>query len=264
MAFEQIELAAVDGVLTITLNRPAALNAFTATLHRELAEALKQADRDPATGVVVLTGAGRAFSAGQDLKEFEERTANGAEPELGKSLRARYNPILLRLQAMEKPAIAAVNGVAAGAGLSLALGCDLRFAADNATFNLAFSKIGLVPDSGAMYLLPRLVGVSRALELAWTARTVKADEALAIGLVNRVVAADSLLAEVQAFGAQLARGARKSIGLTKRGIYRAAHLDLESTLEYEAGLQEVAGRTADFREGLAAFKEKRTPRFEGS
>jgi 2-(1,2-epoxy-1,2-dihydrophenyl)acetyl-CoA isomerase len=253
-----------DGVLTLTLNRPAALNAFTRQMHRELADAMKQAERDPGIRVVLLTGAGRGFCAGQDLHEMEEETASATSPGLARTLRATYNPLILRMRSLEKPIVAAVNGVAAGAGLSVALACDLRLAADTATFTTAFGRIGLVPDSGGMYFLPRIVGMSRAMELAWTARTIGADEGLTLGLVDRVIAAESLLSEAKSFATQLARGSATSIGLTKRGMLRSQSVDLETMLNYEAGLQEVAGRSADFREGLAAFREKRTPRFSGS
>jgi 2-(1,2-epoxy-1,2-dihydrophenyl)acetyl-CoA isomerase len=188
----------------------------------------------------------------------------GQSTGLGRMLRATYNPLILRLRAIEKPIIAAVNGVAAGAGLSLALACDLRVASAEARFTSAFNRIGLVPDSGSTYLLPQVVGVGRALEMAWTGRAVDAEEALRIGLVQRVVAAERLMDEAQALAAQLAAGASKAMGLTKRAMYRALSLDLESVLDYEAGLQEAAARTADFREGVAAFREKRPPRFTGS
>jgi 2-(1,2-epoxy-1,2-dihydrophenyl)acetyl-CoA isomerase len=168
------------------------------------------------------------------------------------------------MRSLEKPIIAVVNGVAAGAGLSLALACDVRLAADSATFTTAFGRIGLVPDSGGMYFLPRIVGASRALELAWTARTVGADEALALGLVDRVVPGGSLASEAASFASQLASGSATAIGLTKRGMLRSQSVDLETMLDYEAGLQEVASRSDDFREGLAAFREKRKPHFSGS
>ncbi len=263
MGYEQIQTASADGVLTITLNRPEALNAFIPELHRELADALKQAERDAATRVLVITGAGRAFCAGQDLKALEDLPPAGQPTGLQSLLRTSYNPLILRLRAMEKPVIAAINGVAAGAGLSLALACDIRIAGESAVFTCAFTRVGLVPDSGSTYLLPQVVGIGRALELAWTSRTVSAQEALHIGLVNRVVPAERVLPEAQELAGQLARGAATAIGLTKRAMYRGLTSDLETMLDYEAGLQEAAARTEDFREGLAAFKEKRPPRFTG-
>jgi 2-(1,2-epoxy-1,2-dihydrophenyl)acetyl-CoA isomerase len=253
-----------DGVLSLTLNRPSALNAFTRQMHRELADGMKQAERDSSVRVVLLTGAGRGFCAGQDLREVEEETASSGSANLPSTLRSTYNPLVLRMRALEKPIVAAINGVAAGAGFSLALGCDLRFAADTATFTTAFGRIGLVPDAGGMFFLPRIVGLSRALELAWTARTFGADEAARLGLVDRVVAAESLLSETRAFAAELARGSGTAIGLTKRGMLRSQSVDLETMLDYEAGLQDVAGRGEDFREGMAAFREKRPPHFSGS
>src|SRR4051812_3433331 len=264
MATEEIAVASAEGVATITLNRPDALNAFPPQLHRELADALKQAERDAAVRALVITGAGRAFRAGQDLKALGEIPPLGESMGLDRLLRSTYNPLILRLRSIEKPIIAAVNGVAAGAGFSLALACDLRVAADSATFTLAFNRIGLVPDSGAMYFLPQLIGVGRALELAWTSRSLSAQDALAPGLVTRVVPRDSVLAGAQALAAARARGAGKALGLTKRGMSRGLTADLETMLDYEADLQEVASRTTDFREGVAAFKEKRPPGFTGA
>lgn len=249
-----------DGpVATIVLDRPEALNALTIPLKRELLRALREAERDPSIRAVVLTGAGRAFCAGQDLRERLERDATPLDVEI----RERYAPLVRQLVAMPKPVVAAVNGVAAGAGASLAFACDLRIAADDARFVLAFGRIGLVPDSGATWLLPRLVGLGRATELALLPDPVGAEEALRIGLVNRVVPADRLLAEARELARRLAEGAPRAIALTKRALARGLETGLDAALEYEAALQGVAGRTADHAEGIAAFVEKRPPRFTG-
>jgi 2-(1,2-epoxy-1,2-dihydrophenyl)acetyl-CoA isomerase len=250
----------MDGpVATITLDRPDALNALTIPLKRELLRALRDAERDRSIRAVVLTGAGRAFCAGQDLRERLEPDATPLDVEV----RERYVPLVRQLVTMPKPVVAAVNGVAAGAGASLAFACDLRVAADDARFVLAFGRIGLVPDSGATWLLPRLVGLGRATELALLPDPIGADEALRIGLVNRVVPADRLLAEAQELAGRLAEGAPRAVALTKRALARGLESGLDAALEYEAALQGVAGRTADHAEGIAAFVEKRPPRFTG-
>jgi 2-(1,2-epoxy-1,2-dihydrophenyl)acetyl-CoA isomerase len=246
------------GVLTVTLNRPDVLNAVNEQLSTDLLDALRLAEREPAVRCLVLTGAGRGFCSGQDLRDRA-----GDEVVYGESLRRRYNPIVLRLRSLEKPVIAAVNGVAAGAGCNLALAADLRFASDRASFIEVFARIGLIPDSGGTYHLPRLVGLAKALELAYTAEPVDAAEALRIGLVNRVVPHDELMPATLAFARRLAEGPTRGYGLTKRGFNFALGATLEAALAYEADLQTIAGRTADHREGVAAFFEKRPPRFEG-
>ncbi len=250
----------VDGaVATITLDRPEALNALTVPLKRELLRVLVAAGRDRAVRAVVLTGAGRAFCAGQDLHERLEPDAAPLDVEL----RERYNPIVLELRRLPKPVVAAINGVAAGAGASLAFACDLRIAAEGARFVLAFGQVGLVPDSGATWFLPRLVGLARATELAFLPDPLEAAEALRIGLVNRVVPAETLMAEARALAGRLAEGAPRALSLTKRALDRSLATDLDAALEYEAASQGIAGRTADHAEGLAAFIEKRPPRFAG-
>ncbi|MCL6554298.1 MAG: enoyl-CoA hydratase/isomerase family protein [Firmicutes bacterium] len=247
------------GVLTLTLNRPEVLNALNEQLTADLHDGLRFAERTPEVRCVVLTGAGRGFCSGQDLRE---RTG-GEAVSYGDSLRRRYNPVILRMRTMEKPVIAAVNGVAAGAGCNLALAADLRIASERASFIEVFSRVGLVPDSGGTFTLPRLVGLGKALELAFTADPVDAHEALRLGLVNRVVPHDELMAHTLALATRLAQGPTRAFGLTKRAFNYALTASLEATLEYEAHLQEIAGRTADHREGVAAFLEKRQPRFEG-
>lgn len=247
------------GVLTLTLNRPDALNAFTVEMKEALLAALKDASRDRETRVVLLTGAGRAFSAGQDLKE---RQAPGVA-DLGTELRTRYNPIILAMRRLEKPIVGAINGVAAGAGISIALACDIVIAAQSARFIEAFGKVGLVPDTGSSWFLPRLVGYARAAEMMLTADPVDAATAERIGLINRAVPDDQLMAEATAMATRLAAGAPIAMGLAKRAMNRALESTLEEALEYEAQLQSVAGRSADHREGVAAFVEKRKPEFKG-
>ncbi|HEY1374113.1 MAG TPA: enoyl-CoA hydratase-related protein [Candidatus Binatia bacterium] len=256
--FQNILYEKQNGVATLTFNRPQAMNAFTIEMNGEVQRALKDADDDKSVRVIVLTGAGRAFCAGQDLK--------GRTPEkkgsLGESLRERYNPIILRLRRTEKISIAAVNGVAAGAGCNLALATDLRVASENATFVQAFSRVGLAPDCGGSIVLPRLVGFSKAMELLLLAEPIDAREAQRIGLVAKVVPAGELAATAQAVAEKIAKGPR-SIGLIKRAVNRAMMRDLADQLEYEAYLQEIAGKSADYDEGVRAFLEKRAPTFTG-
>jgi len=247
-----------DGVRVITLNRPDVLNAFDAKLGEELLDALAKADGDGQARCIVLTGAGRAFCSGADL-----RGHTPGETSLGALLRARYNRIILRLRTMEKPVVAAVNGVAAGAGCNLALAADLRVASDRASFIEVFTRVGLIPDSGGTWLLPRFVGVGRALEMMFFAEPVDATAAERLGLVNRVVQHDSLMTSTLEWAARLAQGPTRAFGLIKRGVDRALAVDLRGALEYEAYLQEIAGRSDDHREGVAAFLEKRAPSYAG-
>jgi 2-(1,2-epoxy-1,2-dihydrophenyl)acetyl-CoA isomerase len=258
VSFENIVYEKQNGVATITLNRPQALNAFTPQMNGELQQALKEADEDKSIRCLLLTGAGRAFCTGQDLKGRTPETKGS----LGASLRQRYNPIILRLRRTEKISIAAVNGVAAGAGCNLALACDLRIASEEAQFIQAFVRVGLAPDCGGSTILPRLVGLSKALELLLLGEPVDAKEALRIGLVSKVVAANDLLNTARSIAERAARGPR-SLGLIKRAVNRAMLPELEAQLEYEAHLQEIAGRSADFDEGVRAFLEKRQPAFKG-
>lgn len=254
-----IRTETTDAVLTITLDRPDALNAFDRAMKDELLAALKAADRDRAVRVLIITGAGRAFSAGQDLKERQDPGA----ADLITELRTRYNPLILAMRRLEKPIIAAVNGVAAGAGCSLALACDLVIASEQARFIQAFSRVGLVPDSGSTWFLPRLMGYARAAEMTFLAEPMDAATAERLGLVNRVVPGDRLMDEARALAERLAGAAPLALALTKRALNRAMGADLASQLDYEAQLQAVAGASADYAEGVAAFVGKRPPTFKG-
>jgi len=250
-------LTARDGaVLTITLNRPEKLNALDASVHAGLREALAEA-ADPDVRAVVLTGAGRGFSVGQDLGEFSE------VGDIGAALRERYHPNVLAIRSLEKPVLAAVNGVAAGAGLSLACACDLRIAADSATFVPGFIGLGLVPDAGGAYFLGRLLGTSRAFELMASGRRLSAEEALDWGLVSEVVPEDGFGERAAEVAARWAAGPTRGIALTKRLFDSAERASLEETLALEAELQAEATSTQDFAEGVAAFLEKRQAEFGG-
>ncbi|MDT8304653.1 MAG: enoyl-CoA hydratase-related protein [Anaerolineae bacterium] len=260
MAYVTIETSVEDGVATVILNRPDRLNAFNDQMIAETAEAVRAAGRDNSVRCIVVTGAGRAFSSGQDLTDFQSR---GDSVSIGEHLRHGYNRLIARIVALEKPIIGAINGVAAGAGMGVALACDLRLAADTASFIQAFSKVGLIPDSGSTWMLPRLVGYARAYEMAVMAEPVDAAKALQWGLVNDVVPAAQLPEVTQAWARRLAQGPTRAFGLTKRAMQRATALTLAEALEYEAMLQEVAGRTADHREGVTAFLEKRPPHYRG-
>lgn len=260
---QSISVETANHICTITLNRPDVLNAFNDQLTTELGEALKAAERDPAVRVIVITGAGRAFSSGQDLGDLKEKYVPGYVPHLGDDLRKRYNPIIKRIRDMEKPVIAAVNGVAAGAGCSLALACDLRIASDQASFIEVFINVGLIPDSGSTFMLPRLVGLGKAMELCMTGQKVDAPEALRLGLVNQVVAAAELNEAIAKLAGRLAGLPSRAIALTKRLLNQSFQNDLDAQLEAEAYDQETAGKTADHYEGVVAFLEKRKPQFTG-
>jgi 2-(1,2-epoxy-1,2-dihydrophenyl)acetyl-CoA isomerase len=252
----EVEVTRDGAVQTITLNRPDVLNAFNRALHVALREALKEA-QDPEVRAVVLTGAGRGFSAGQDLTEFSETG------DVAGALRSSYHPNVLAIRALEKPVIAAVNGVCAGAGLSLACVCDIRLAGDNAMFVPGFIGIGLVPDAGGTFFLNRLLGASRAFEWMSSNRRLTAAEAHAWGLVSEVVEADALQARAAGLAAVYASLPTRGVGMTKRLFDHATTATLEEQLEMEAQLQSAATTTDDFREGVAAFLEKREPRFSG-
>ncbi len=257
MLYETITFEAKDGLATLTLNRPEGFNSLNDTLAEEVIDALDQTAKDASVRALLVTGAGKAFCAGQDLKSLDP------DRPLGQHTEMTWNPIVRRLHDLEKPTVAALNGVAAGAGASVALACDLRVASERASLIVVFSKVGLVPDSGATWLLPRLVGVAKALELAYLAEPVDAATALSLGLVTKVVAPDSLLEEAEGLARRLADGPTLAYGLTKRAMNRAATMSFHEALDYEAMLQTVCGGSADYAEGVAAFTEKRPARFQG-
>ena len=259
MDFQYLKFELATGVATITLNRPEVYNALNDKITFELQDALKAVSKDDAVRVVVLAGAGKAFCSGQDLKAV----AGEEKRSFMDSLHKRYNPIIMAMRSLPKPIICRLNGVAAGAGCSLALACDLIIASEEATLIEVFINIGLVPDSGSSYFLPRLVGMAKAFELCSMGSKVKATEALQLGLVNRVVPADQLDATVKEFADHFAKAPTKSIGLIKRMLEKSATATLNEMLEYEAYCQEIAGTSNDYKEGVAAFLEKRKPVFSG-
>lgn len=258
---QHVTLVTENGVAWITLNRPEKLNPIGEVARRQLDAALKQVEKDDEVRCVVLIGSGRGFSAGADVKEMAGSGRSG--PETGSVLRDMYAPMLLRLRSMPKPVICGVNGVAAGIGASFAMACDIRIAAEDAYFSEAFVGIGLAPDGGATWMLPRLIGRGRALELFYTGRRFTAAEALAEGLVNRVVPTESVEAECRALAEQLAEGATAAMAAGKRAVNFAEDSTFEEALEFESYLQEVQAGSDDFREGVSAFLEKRPPRFRG-
>ena len=259
MSYQTILFEAADGIARITLNRPDKLNAFTAEMHAELRDALGKVEAGD-TRVLLLTGVGRGFCAGQDLSQ---RKGGTTAPDLGETLDTLYNPLIRRLRALEMPVIGAVNGVAAGAGMSLALACDITLAARSASFLQAFAKIGLLPDSGSTYFLPRLAGDARARALALLAEKITAEQAAAWGLIWKVVDDARLMEEAEALARHLASQPTKALGFIKRALDAAAGNTLDAQLDLERDLQREAGRTEDYREGVAAFLEKRAPIFKG-
>ncbi len=262
MSEPTILLELSEGVATITLNRPDKLNAFNEAMHGELARALDRIETDTTVRALLLTGAGRAFSAGQDLGDRVMGDGD-APPDLGDTLDRLYNPLIRRLRRFERPVIAAVGGVAAGAGANLALACDLVLAARSAKFIQAFCRLGLVPDSGGTYVLPRLVGPARAMGLALLGEPLEAEQAADWGLIWRVVDDDQLMPEATALARRLATQPTRGLGLTKRALNASAVNTFGEQLDLERDLQREAGRTDDYREGVRAFLEKRPPKFEG-
>ncbi|HXP73718.1 MAG TPA: 2-(1,2-epoxy-1,2-dihydrophenyl)acetyl-CoA isomerase PaaG [Stellaceae bacterium] len=255
-------VAVEDGVATVTLNRPERLNAFTAALHEELAAALERAAGDDAIRALLVTGSGRGFCAGQDLSERKPALGE-TRRDLGQGLERYYNPLIRRLRGLEKPVVAAVNGVAAGAGASLAFACDIVIAARSASFIEAFSRIGLVPDAGSTWFLPRLAGSARAMAMALTGEAVSAERAAEWGLIWKAVPDDALMTEARELAERLAQGPTRALGLIKRALNRSASNGLDAQLDLERDLQREAGLGEDYREGVAAFLEKRPPRFSG-
>jgi 2-(1,2-epoxy-1,2-dihydrophenyl)acetyl-CoA isomerase len=255
--YATIRWSLADGVGTITLNRPESLNALNATMRGELRAALKSASRDDAVRCVVITGEGRGFCSGADLRAGDD------ERHFRQVLTDEYNPLITAIREMPKPAVAAVNGVAAGAGVSIALACDLVYASEDARFIQAFVKIGLVPDSGSTRTLVRALGRHRAAELMFFGEPMSAAEAATAGLVNEVFAATAFADAVREIARRLAAAPTAAIGLAKRSINHAEQADLAASMAYEAALQDAAGRTADHAEGLAAFADKRDAKFTG-
>lgn len=249
-----------NGVATITLNRPDVFNAINDEISYELQDALKECTRNQEIRVVVLTGAGKAFCSGQDLKAI----AGSKDRSLAESLHKRYNPIIRAMRGMPKPIIGKINGVAAGAGCSLALACDISMAVETANFIEIFVNVGLVLDSGSSYFLPRLVGSARAFEMATTAQKVSAAQAAEWGLINRCLPADKIDEEVQNLANWYAQAPTKAIGLMKKMLEKSGTSTLDQMLEYEAYCQEIAGKSHDYNEGKTAFIEKRKPVFTGN
>jgi 2-(1,2-epoxy-1,2-dihydrophenyl)acetyl-CoA isomerase len=262
MSYESILYEQSGHVLRITLNRPDKLNALTDTMLQELQHAFAAAAADRGTRAVLLTGAGKGFCPGQDLANAQEIGQPG-KPGYGEHIRRNYNPLILAMTKLPKPIVAAINGVAAGSGMSLAIACDLRIASEKASFVQAFVNIGLVPDSGSTWFLPRLIGQQRAAEMMLTGRKLSATEALEWRLVNQVVPPERLLEEATKVASQYASAATFAIGRLKRNIDYAASHSLEETLALEAASQAECGASADHQEGMRAFMEKRTPVYQG-
>ena len=266
--FETVNLDVADGVATVELNRPAALNAWNLQLGTDLREALESVASDSAVRAVLLTGAGRAFSSGADLAETRDGVSDSVDDEgnfdLSKRLRERYHPIIHAVRDMPKPVVSAVNGPAAGIGCSLALSADLIVAAHSSYFLLAFVNIGLVPDGGSTAFVPARIGLARAAEMMMLGERVGADKALDWGLVNKVVPDESLPSEARALSERLAKGPTRSYAGSKALLNRRVYADLDAQLEAEADGQREMGRSQDFLEGVMAFAQKREPEFKGS
>jgi 2-(1,2-epoxy-1,2-dihydrophenyl)acetyl-CoA isomerase len=257
--FQTLLYNITDGVCTITLNRPDVYNAFNEQMKKDVNDALKEAEKDPAVRCLVIRGAGdKAFCSGQDLKEH-----SGSKRSLKDSLEKSYNPMIRKIRTMEKPVIGMLNGVAAGAGCSLALACDMRIMSSKAKLIEVFIRIGLVPDSGSHWFLTRLVGMAKAFEYATTGRDIAAEEAERVGLVNKVVSPEKLEEETMALAKQFAQAPTKAIGLIKRTLNKSLSSNLDTILDYEACIQQIASETEDHKEGVKAFLEKRQANFTG-
>ncbi len=260
MSYQTILYSNVEGVATITLNRPDVFNAFNEQLSKDVNDALKAVSKDKSVRVLVISGSGKAFCSGQDLKDI----AGKKDRSLSESLYKRYNPMIRAIRNLPIPVICKLNGVAAGAGCSLALACDMIVASENASLIEVFVNVGLVLDSGSSYFLPKLLGYSRAFELATLGSKVTAHQALEWGLVNRVAKAEDLDAEVEKLTQYYSQAPTKAIGLMKKMLQKSYNSSLDDMLEYEAYCQEIAGRSNDYKEGVNAFNEKRKPKFTGS
>ena len=263
MNFENITFTVEAGIARLTLNRPDKLNSFNGAMHAELRVALDRIQEDKAVRVLVLTGAGRAFCAGQDLADPAMAAVDGKMPDIGNVVEASYKPLILRLQNLRVPTIAAVNGIAAGAGASVALACDLVIASKSASFLQAFSKIGLIPDTGGTWFLPQRVGMARAMGLALLADKLSADKAADWGLIWQCVEDADFAAEVDALAQQLASAPTKALVRTRQAMHAAPGHTLEQQLSFEGGFMRELGWSPDYAEGVAAFMEKRAPKVTG-
>lgn len=262
MSYETIEFSIEDGVAVLKLNRPNSLNSFNAQMHTEVRNALKEVKKDASVRCLLLTGNGRGFCAGQDLSD--RNVAPGAEmPNLGESIEKNYSPLLRTLRALEMPVICAVNGVAAGAGANIAFACDIVLAAKSASFIQAFCKIGLIPDCGGTWSLPRLVGPARAMALSMLGDKISAEQAADWGMIWKAVDDEALQDEAMKMAQHFATQPTKGLALIKRAIQASATNTFDEQLDLERDLQTLAGRTDDYREGVAAFMEKRQPQFKG-
>lgn len=265
--FQTLLYTNTNGVLMITMNRPESYNAFNEQMKKDLNDAFKEAEKDSAVRCIVLRGTGeKAFCSGQDLKEHhrpKDGGQEGSKRSLKESLEKSYNPLIRKIRTIEKPVVAMINGVAAGAGCSVALACDMRVMSSEAYLMQAFVGIGLVPDSGAHWFLPRLAGLARAFDYAATGRKIPADECLTVGLVNKVATPAELEQVTMELANAFAKAPTKAIGMMKRIFNKALTSDLDSLLEYEAYMQQSASETDDHKEGINAFIEKRKPEFRG-
>ncbi|HKI44773.1 MAG TPA: enoyl-CoA hydratase-related protein [Balneolales bacterium] len=259
MSYSYITYRATSAIAEIILNRPDKLNSFHRDMAKELQDALNRTEYDPSIRCVLLTGNGRAFSAGQDIREIMEKR----EDPLGNTVRFSYNPIIRSIRELNKPVIAAVNGTAAGAGANIALACDLVCASEDAVFIQSFCHLGLIPDSGGTYFIPRLVGLQRAFGMMMLGEKISAKEAESIGLIYKTFSGDRLMEEVRKIAGRLADLPTKGLALTKRALNQSITNELSNQLEVEAELQTEAGKTDDYQEGLSAFIEKREPHFTG-
>ena len=262
MTYQTILFETSGGIARLTLNRPERLNSFNTDMHAEVQDALTALQRDDSARVLVITGAGRGFCAGQDLSD-RVVAPGGAPPDLGSSIERGYKPLILALRRLPLPVIAAVNGVAAGAGANIALACDLVVAARSATFIQAFARIGLVPDSGGTWILPRLAGHARAVGLALTGEALSAEKAESWGLIWRAIDDEQLMPETEKLVSRLAHGPTKGLAAIKLAMRKGWQTDLHAQLDLERDLQRELGRSSDYKEGVAAFTEKRTPKFSG-
>jgi 2-(1,2-epoxy-1,2-dihydrophenyl)acetyl-CoA isomerase len=260
MDYRNILFDIQNGIARVTLNRPTKLNSFNVEMHLELRDAIERTKADPAARALLLTGAGRAFCAGQDLGD---RTVSGGEIDLGASIELYYAPLVRSLRALPIPVVCAVNGVAAGAGAQLALACDIVIAAKSASFIEPFCKLGLVPDTGGTYFLPRLAGTARAMAISMLGEKIPAEQAASWGLIWRSVEDTDLIGTAEGIAAQLATGPTKGLAATKHAIYASAGNSFDQQLDLERDLMRDLGKSHDYQEGVAAFLEKRAARFEG-